>query len=281
MTGGEAREYHPESRFDDGLLQAARHILAELRQHRSHIKTLFQQEFRSSYAGTFLGVFWNIFLPLLPVTVYVLLAAMRVVPEFAHVPSTLAITLNVTLWYLFSACVSMPIATVKGRNAEAMKTSLPLSTALVAGFARTLFETLVRLVLVFVAAVVLLHAPAQTAPLALLAAGLGCALFFAIGLVASLVNIVVPDVQRVVTALLQYGVFLSGVIFPLPQHPAVGWLQWANPFHVFIQATRELLFIGWPSNALALGVWSAIAVGGLLIAVRVFYVMEHRIRGVL
>lgn len=275
------REYHADSRFDDGVLQASRHLVGELGRHRSHIRTMFMQEFRNSYAGTRLGVFWNIALPLLPVSVYVLLATLRVVPEFPNAPPALAITLNVTLWFLLSACVSMPITTVKGRNAEAMKTSLPLSTALVASFARTLFETLVRLGLVVVVAAVLLHAPAPTAPLAIVVALLGCALFLAVGLVASLVNIIVPDVQRVVTALLQYGVFLSGVVFPLPKLPVIGELHWANPFYVFIEATRELAFQGWPSAPVPLAVWSAIGVVGLLFALRVFYVMEHRIRGVL
>lgn len=275
------REYQPDSRFSDGMLMAARHLLQEFSNHRSHVRSMFMQEFRNSYEGTRLGVLWNIFLPLLPVTVYVMLASLRVVPAFEHVPSALAIPFNVTLWFLFAACVTMPISVVKGRNAEAMKTSLPLSTTLIASFARTLFETFVRFCLVVLVALVLLQAPAASAPLALIVMALGVAFFIGVGLLASILNIVVPDVQRVLTALLQYGVFLSGVIFPMPSLPVIGSIDWANPFYVFIQAARELMWTGWPSQPYALAFWSGASVLLLLFALRIFYVMEHRIRGVL
>jgi len=280
-TGSNIREYRPNSRLEETPWQAVTHLCQEVYRHRSHVATMFRKDFRASYEGTWLGVFWNFFLPILPVTIYIGLAALRVVPQFEGVHSAVAISLNATLWFLYSAFLTSPITVVKSRNASAMKTSLPLSASLVASFARSFFETLVRLALVLAAALVVGAMPVATVPLAVLVVLMGCLLFGAIGLIASIANIVVPDLQRVVTALMMYGIFLSGVIFPLSGLPYVGFLEWANPFAVFIQAARELAFTGELTHPLALGLWSAAAVVAGLAGVRLFYVMEYRIRSVL
>ncbi|XSG82638.1 MAG: ABC transporter permease [Methyloligella sp. ZOD6] len=278
--GIQYREYSPDARFQDGYLGSLGHLLKEVLRFRSHIRTIFMQQFRNSYRGTKLGVFWNLVLPLLPVSVYVLLTSFRVVPQFEGLPPALAITFNATLWFLFSDCVRTPISIVKTRNATVMKTSLPLSVSIVAGFAQTIFDTLIRLGLVVVVAVLTMKAPALTLPLGILLIGLSAILFLALGLLLAILNVIYPDLERVVTIVLRYGIFLSGVIFPLSRLGPLGFLEWINPFAVVIAASRELVFNADLLHPWVLAIW---LIGGLLVAFlagRVFHVMEKRIRSV-
>lgn len=274
------RVYRPDSRFADSAWTALSHLIGELWTFRSHIWTIFSQEFRNSYRGSRLGVFWNFALPILPVTVYVFLAAARVLPQFEGVDAAVYITIGVTIWFLFAGCVQQPITIVRGRNAETMKTSLPLSAIIGASFARLLFETLIRLGLVVVVALAMRAVPAATAPLALLVLAAGVVFSIAVGLIASILNIVYPDVERVVTVAMQYGIFLSGVIFPVTALGPLSILAWLNPFAVFITAIRDLLFLGFVPNGPALAVMSCLGLALTLVAGRLFYIMEQRIRGV-
>jgi len=274
------RVHHPGSRTELGLFAANRDFLAELAANRHHVGVLFRRDFRASYTGTFLGVFWNVAIPLAPVAVYVLLASAKVLPAFEGVPGPAAITFNATLWFLFAGAIVQPIAVVRSRASDAMKTSLPLSASVAASFARLVFETLVRLGVVFAVLVALRVVPALTAPLALLYVSACLLPFLAVGLMLAVVNVVVPDVERVVNIVLQYGMFLSGVIFPLHVSGALAVVEAFNPFAIAIRGAREMAFVGIPGDAAVVLAVPAIGLLLFLYAARVFYVMEPRVKGV-
>lgn len=274
------RVYRPDSRFGAGLAGSLAALAGEIRKFRSHIGTLFWSEFHAGYRGTALGAFWNIALPMLPISVYILLVSLRVFPVYDGVPPSVYIGFNVTLWYLFTGLILQPMQVVKSRNAEVMKTAMPLSASIAASFARLCFDTLVR-----AAFVAVLMAATATAPmvssLALLPILLAaCALFLSLGLLLSIANVIFPDIERVVTIILQYGIFLSGVIFPLSSLGALAALETANPFNVFIAAARDVVFLGAASQPVALAAWAAASLLLVLFSARFFYVMEYRIRGV-
>lgn len=282
QAGGrlDAFTYRPDSRLQAGFITAMAHIWQELWRHRHHVSTLFGRDFKASYRGTRLGVFWNIVLPLAPIGVYGLLAALKVLPSFEGVPAALAIALNATVWFLLAGAIQSPIQVVARRNNEAMKTSLPLSSTIAASFAKLGFDTLVRLVAFFIILVVLLRLPAPTIALAVLALAIGLLFSLGLGLILAMFNIVVPDVDRIVGIVLQYGLFVSGVIFPLGSIPALSWLEFVNPFALVVSVVRDLTFHGLPHHGVAFSVFTLLTLALFSYAARIFYVMEYRIRGI-
>ena len=273
------RIYVPESRFNASPFRAIGDLGKELYQFRSHITTLFANDFKSSYRGTVLGVFWNIVLPLVPITVYFFLVIVRVFPSYEGLPPALFIGFNVTLWFLFTGLITRPITVVQSKAASAMKTSLPLSAAIASSFAQLTFDTLVRVVLII--ALVLAYRVTPDLHVGWLLLSLGASMVFcmSLGLLLAIVNIVYTDTQRLVTIILQYGLFLSGVIFPVTAMGPLEVLQVANPLCVFLNAARDGLFLGDYPFPGALLAWSGVSLVLLLVGVRYFYVMEHRIRG--
>ncbi|MBD3646463.1 MAG: ABC transporter permease [Pseudomonadales bacterium] len=256
-----------------------RQILRELVQYRDHIATAFWQDFRSMYRGTFFGVTWNVVLPLAPVLLYTLLAQRRVLPVFDGVNPSSYVALGATIWFLLASCVQQPLQIVQSRNAEVMKTALPLSAMVVSGFAQILFDALIRMM--FVIGIIaltgtsvkltLLWLPLVLVPAVLLSLGTG--------LILGIANLIYSDVGRVTGIFIQYGLFISGVIFPLSSLPFSEILKW-NPFYFFIEEARVLSFQGVPENLPSLGIFTALAIAIFLLGCRVFYVMEYRVRGI-
>ncbi len=274
------RVIRPDSRIKEGVTIALRHLVGEIWRFRSHIRIVFRGQFRAAYYGTGLGIFWNYALPLVPLTVYWFLSRLRVFPNFEGVDGATFITFGVTLWFLFTGCIQTPIQVIQSRNNEAMKTAFPLSASIVSGFAKLLFDTLIRLILVTIVIVITQSWPTWQAlllPLVVLPAFL---LFIGAGLLLGILNVIYKDVSRVVNIVLQYGIFISGVIFPLYNTGLLTTLNLYNPFAVFIDASRSIVFQGTLDNSNGYLAMSAIALFVFVLAVRLFYIMEYRVRGV-
>lgn len=270
----------PDNRLGDSALTSLRHLARELMAFRSHIATIYRRDLQQTYHGSVSAVFWQIALPLIPVAVFVALAALNVVPYLDGVPPTAYVAFSVPVWFLLVGCVQQPISVVQSRNQEAMKTALPLSVSIAASFARLFIETALRMALCAVILLATLTPPSPLAPAALIVVGIAVLSFFGVGLLLSILNIIYPDVQRVTGVLLQYGIFLSGVIFPLSAFGPFAVLDILNPFAIFIGAARDIFFHGTPAHPLALAVVSGLGLGIFALGCRQFYLMEYRIRGI-
>lgn len=274
------RIFRPDSRMAEGSIKAIRNLIDEILTFRSHIKIVFKEQFRAAYSGTGLGIFWNYALPLVPLTVYWFLSKLRVFPNFEGVDGATFLTFGATLWFLFAGCIQTPIQVVQSRNKEAMKTAFPLSASIVAGFARLLFDTLVRCVLVIIVVATTQSWPTWQGlmlPVVLFPAFL---LFIGLGLFFGILNVIYKDVSRVVTILLQYGIFVSGVLFPLYDKGFLSILNVFNPFAVFIDTCRSIVFHGTIENFSLYLVMTGLALIMFVLSCRAFFIMEYRIRGI-
>jgi ABC-type polysaccharide/polyol phosphate export permease len=274
------KSYTPDDRLRTGPFKAVMTLGSEIWRFRFQAQTAFMRDFVTGYRGTIFGVFWNIALPLVPIGFYVILAVTRIVPQFEDVAGSVAIALNATLWFFFAGCVRIPIDVTHSRNAEAMRTSIPLSVSILAGFGGLVFDTLVRLVAVAALILITGSLPDLLAPLALVPIALGAVFFLGLGLFLAILNIAAPDIKKITDSMLGYGIFISGVIFPLASMGPLVVLEFANPFAVFIEASRLLMFQGALTDWQPLAAWSTASIMVFLLGARLFYVMEKRIRGV-
>ncbi|MEL7283122.1 MAG: ABC transporter permease, partial [Pseudomonadota bacterium] len=247
---------------------------------RSHIGTMFAADFRSTYRGTVLGIFWNFALPLVPISVYILLVNLKVFPQFEGLNPSVYISFNVALWMLFIGMINRPIQVVQQRTQQSMKTAIPLSAEIAASFAQLCFETLVRSILVAILVTIFGPAPETHLPLLIFTVFVGLFFCLSVGLFLSIFNMVYPDVNRLTGIFLQYAIFLSGVIFPVSTLGPLAVLENTNPFNVFIKSARDFLFFGTHTDMQPLYIWAGVAIIFTLIAGRFFYVMEHKVREV-
>lgn len=270
----------PDSRVGESWIASIRHLANELCVYRSHIATVFRHTLRQTYYGSAMATFWQVVMPLLPIAVYAALAGLRVVPTVDGMNATIYVAVGATLWFLFVGCVQQPIIVVRSRNREAMKTALPLSVTIAASFAQLVFDVVVRLALLVAMMAYTKTVPALTSPIALGVLAIAIVSFLGLGLVLAILNIVYPDIERVTGVFLSYGIFLSGVIFPLAAFGPFWVLDYINPFAVFIDATRHLLFVGMAPHPAVLTMFAGLGIVMFALGCRLFYVMEYRIRGI-
>lgn len=274
------RKISADDRMSDSVFVACAHLFSEVLKFKGQIWTVYKQNFRNSYYGSGFGIIWNFILPLIPVTVYLFLTKIKVFPAFEGVSGSTFLTFGVTIWFVFAGFVKLPISVVQSRNKEAMRTSLPLSTAIVSSFAELAFETLIRIIFVFGVMVLTQSWPTWSAPGIFLVFIPGFFLFFGAGLILSIWNVIYRDVSRIVMILLQYGIFVSGVIFPLGDSDIAVLVNKVNPFAVFINACREIVFEGTIVYWTPFLLWSLFGFLLFVFGCRLFYVMEYRIRDV-
>lgn len=269
----------PSGRSTESTADAVKHLFKEVWQNRNHIKIVFKENFRASYAGTGLGALWNYILPLVPLTIYWFLANFRVFPSFQGVDGAVFITYGVTLWFVFAGFIQIPIQVVQSRQKDSMKTAFPLIAAIMAGFANLIFETAVRVGLVSIVILVTQSWPIWEAiflPFVLLP---GFFFFAGIGLLLSLLNVIYKDVSRVTAIILQYGIFVSGVLFPINEVGILSFLNQFNPFYTFIEASRTVAFQELSFLTPSYILMSIASVFIFVKSLRMFYVMEYKVRG--
>ena len=274
------RTYVPDARFSATSYEAIRALFKEVWGYRSHVANMFSSDFRSSYRGTMFGIFWNFALPLVPLTVYIFLVNLRVFPRHDGLAPAIFIGFNVTIWSLMTGMITRPIQVLKSRNKESMKTSLPISVSIAASFGQLCFDTLVRLGLLLLMMIYFAQWPHLNIFGFAGALLVGMVFSLSLGLILAVFNVIIPDTSRVVTILLQYGIFMSGVIFPLTSLGGLVVLEKINPFAAVIKSSRDFLFTGRHSDSIVLLIWGGIAFIVFMISMRFFYVMERRIRGI-
>lgn len=279
MTTAETQVRSPYQRQAVSAWTAAHELWREIETFRWHIGVTFKKSFNAQSQLTRLGTTWNYVLPLVPITVYSALMAMRLFPSFDGVSALLYIAIGVTAWFYFAGLIRGPIDTAASQIRSITRSGFPLSSAIVANFAQLTFETSVRLVAVVVVFALTQGLPAWEIIFVPLPIAFGTLFFLGFGLTLSMLNLVYRDVAKLVTIALQYGILLSSVVFPLEHIPRMAGLLLLNPFYIFIDSIRSLAVSGTLHHPLALGIYSLLGMAMFLLGCKVFYTLELRFRG--
>lgn len=270
--------YRPGARERTGLIGAARATVAQLRKWHWHIWIDFKREFNSAQSGAGLGRIWSLLLPLTPLGAYTLLSVMRLFPSRDDMPAAVFVCTGVTVWFLLIDSLAEPVRSLEARHGSISQTSYPFLGVVLSGFGQAVFQFLVRVVALVVVAAAFGAVPSLYALAALPVLLFAVIFFFSIGLVLGVLNLINRDVGNFLRVSLQYLIFFSGAIFPLSQIPQLQFLAQYNPFYIVVDGVRSLVFTGSFDNLTGL-MWMGLAAPVmLLIAVRIFYVMEPPIR---
>ncbi len=273
--------YSPETALGEPLYRILWHFLSELRRIRWQIWIAFRRDFSGRHSQTVLGVFWSLLLPLIPVTVYLLLAHVRVLKTTDDMPFVVYIVLGMTIWTFLSGTILSSIAAIPRAKTILETSRYPVLAEILSNFGQMMFELTVRsafLIVVLLLFDVSLHWSIFLLPLVMLPLilfGLGAGIFL------SILNVIIKDVSHTVEIVLRYGLFLSSVIFPMPESGVFARFNMFNPFNTFVVAVRDFVVLGQLSNLNLFLITSLIGVFLFLFSCKVLYTMEFRIKAYL
>jgi lipopolysaccharide transport system permease protein len=252
----------------------------EILRYRGLLRNLAKRDFLVRYKQAFAGIIWALVKPLLYVLVFGYIAS-----KISNVNNTLQNYLYVAsallLWQLFSTVFNDVSNSIVGNSnlfskVYFPKIIIPLSTILVCLI--DFFISLVILIVLFIVSGQPVHWHIVLAPLFIVLTvinGFGLGLFFAT------VNVKYRDVKFIVPVVLQFGMYVSPVIFStryyLDRLPAgIHWLFCLNPMVGAIDGFKYALFGGdaiYNMNYFILSV--CISFVFLFIGIRYFYKFER------
>ncbi len=271
----ETYEAHTAERLS--LADAFRLFARTLAAYWPQIRLNMAQDWADTYRGSYLKLLWAILMPIVPMSVFMLLAAMRIFEGDDRFPAGVYIAAGITIWMLFAETITITINALRGLSHSLADAQTPLIVPLVSKYSMLFSDTAIRL-LALVAWLRIGGVPFQWTMLAFPLLFLPMIAFsIGLGLILATFNIVLPDIDQLTGMVLRYAIFFSYAFFPLPDLPWVRAFNVWNLPAIFIVNIRELLVLGHCSQPTAFVI---ACLAGLLVfatGVRTFFRLEPRI----
>jgi lipopolysaccharide transport system permease protein len=251
-------------------------MVRELWQARELIGRLFLRNLTARYKQAFLGIAWAVIVPAVAIGTFVFLKKAGILAIGAtDVPYPLFALLGISVYQLFSSGLSASCGALIEAGDMIAKVSFPREVLVIAAIAQAVFEFLVKVVLIALVCVyyqVLPPAGALWSPLALIPLLM---LALGLGLFLSLLNAVFRDTAQAVGVLLMFLMFLMPVLYPMAGARELFFRM--NPLVALIEAPRDLFIYGVLRHPVDFVVASVGALLVLLVAWRIFHLVETKI----
>jgi len=233
-------------RFSSSPLAA----LASAWRHRNLITAMTRREVIGRYRGSFLGLLWSLFNPILMLIIYtfvfsVIFKARWSTGMDSRTEFALMLFAGLMIFYFFAECINRAPSLILSNVNYVKKVVFPLEILPWVTLGSALFHFLVSLIVWLGAYLILfgqlqlttLLIPLIMLPLILLILGL-------VWFVASL-GVYLRDVGQIISVLTSMLMFLSPIFYPITALPEQyqGALQ-ANPLTQVVEGARTVLFLG-------------------------------------
>jgi lipopolysaccharide transport system permease protein len=204
---------------------------------------LFKRNIKAQYRQSFLGFAWALIPPFVTAALWIFLRRNGVMTiGDTGIPYPVFVMIGTLLWQMFSESILTPLKMVNDNKSMLSKINIPREGLLLAGFYELMMNAFIKAILILL---VLLMFRQTVSPCGIALAPLGmlCILLtgFSIGLVLTPLGMLFTDINRGLTVLLPFLMYLTPVIYPTPREGLLGTFMKVNPLATFIPVTRDWL----------------------------------------
>jgi len=276
------RIYSANFRCKDNAFTALRALYLQATTYRWQIWLAIKKNIHQTYQQDVLGLFWSIFMPIIPMTIYIVLAYIKVFKKVDNMPFVYYISTGMLVWLLMATTIHTIILSIKEEKAILTTTNFPIFPTILSRLGEVLHDTVIRLVIVIIV-VINYNINPSLDNIILTILSLIPAIIFALGtgMLLGILDVVIQDTRRIVLLVLRYGLFISSAIMPFPESGISGMLNQFNIFNTYINATRDLLHHGSIQH---IGIYICSVIVSILIfllAAKLVYTMDYKIRAYL
>ncbi len=203
---------------------------------------LFKRNIAALYRQSLLGFAWALLPPLATAALWIFLRGNNVVSmDDAGVSYPVFVITGTMLWQVFSEAISAPLTQVADNKAMLAKINIPREGLLLSGLYQLIFNTIIKILLLVVVFIIFRQAVSLLGlafvPLGLFAIGLAG---FSIGLFLTPLGMLYQDINRGLTVLLPFFMYLTPTVYPSPRSGGIiGLVMKLNPIAIFITQTRN------------------------------------------
>jgi lipopolysaccharide transport system permease protein len=231
--------YTPDSLLRNPVL-LVREMLSDLSACRELAWRLAVRDISAQYRQAFLGILWAFILPLANTLAWIFLNSSGVVKiADTSLPYPVYVFTGTMLWAIFMDALNAPLQQAIAAKSMLAKLNFPREALIVSGIYQTLFNASIKIALLFGALVVVGINPGWNLllfPLGILSLIL---VGTALGLLITPVGMLYSDVGRGLPLLMQFLMYVTPVVFPMP---SAGWaaiLVNLNPLTPVILTARD------------------------------------------
>jgi len=221
-------------------------------------------------------------MPIIPMTVYMVLAQIKVFNSVDNMPFVFFIAIGMFTWLLMASIIRNVMLSVKKEKSILRSTDFPVIASMLSQLGEVLNESLIRL---FAVGGIMIWYAIDSSLLSLFIAFISfipiIIISFSIGVIAAMLDVVMQDTRRVVDIFLRYGLFISSVIFPFPIEGILGTTNSFNFFNTYVVFIRDILYYGEASNLETFVYTSLLGLLTFFMAMKLVYSLDYKIRAYL
>jgi len=271
--------YSPSTRDNKNLFSILQEAFLDIKKYKWQIILSIKKEIKSTYQQDTFALFWAIIMPIIPMTVYMILAHIKVFNAVENMPFVFYIAVGMFTWLLMSSIIRKVLLSIKKEKAILRTTDFPILVSMMSQLGEVLNESFIR---IFAVIAIVVWYQLDISFLSLILVLLSfipiIIISFAIGIIVAILDMLIQDTRRIVDIFLRYGLFISSVIIPFPQTGILGAVNEFNIFNTYVVAIRDLLFFGEMSNFSLFIYTSSIGLILFLVAMKLLYKMDYKIR---
>lgn len=206
---------------------------------------IFVRDFKAKYQQQLLGFLWVIIAPAVAVCTYSLLAQASILNiRGITIPYPLYAFLSVSLWGIVQTTVIEEAKVINNAQAFITKINFHREALLYSPLFTSLVDLVIRMVL-FILICLFYRYPLQPVNLLYIFFLLPALLFsLGIGMFFSIIGAVLKDVATILTYMFQFLLFITPVMYPLPEGSLLGEISKWNPLYYLIVVPRDLILYG-------------------------------------
>lgn len=229
------------------------------------------RDISAQYRQAMLGILWAFIIPLVNTFTWIFLSQTGIVSVGeTPIPYPVYVFCGTMLWQILIESINAPLTETTAAKAMLSKLNFPREALILSGVYKTLFNALIKVVLVIVAISFFGIYPGWS--LIWLPIGIFALIFTgtAIGLLITPIGILYTDIGKAIPMFMQFLMYVTPVVFAMPEGGIAGLIFRLNPFSYLILTVRDWI-TGVPAEFLS--EFALVMVGSfiLLIIVLIIY----------
>jgi len=257
--------YTPESLLKHPL-KLFQQMWRDLLASRELARRLMVRDISAQYRQSFLGIIWAFLPPIFMATGFTLASNANVINVGkTDLPYPAYVMFSTALWQTFAEALNGPVQAVTVAKPMLARVNFPREALILAKMGEVFFNFAIKLILI-VALFIWFHISVSwtviLTPIALIhLVFLGTF----IGILLAPLGVLYQDVSKALTLFTGFWLFLTPVIYPVPNTGIFGFLVNLNPVTPLLVTVRELATTGVVSEPWRFWIVSLITIVGLLL----------------
>lgn len=239
MSNLKVTRYTPKSTLTNPILMV-RALVSDLFDSRELAWRLAVRDISAQYRQAALGLIWAFILPLVNTVTWVFLSETGIVSLAAtDIPYPVYVFAGTMLWQILIDAINAPLTETTNAKSMLTKLNFPREALIISGIYKTLFNALIKVGLVVLAISFFGIYPSFS--LFWLPVGLLSLIIVgtSIGLLITPLGILYTDVGKAIPMFMQFLMYITPVVFAMPEGGIAGLIFKLNPFSYLILTTRN------------------------------------------